>query len=203
MARNIASRRGFGIRSKLLVAFIAVSGLTVLGSGYAYWSYENMGQTLDNIADRNLPAMSLSLHLAKSSAEIVSVAPKLLAATALEERKTALAALEENQQELTRAIDALAATPGGREDTAPLQRAADQLAGNLGQLAKNVEQRLALHDQRLTADAGIRATYGALSQAMAPLLDDAIFDLDRSLTAAGETADSKIMKSHLAELAGS
>jgi methyl-accepting chemotaxis protein len=201
MARSIASRRGFGIGGKLLSAFIVVAGLTVVASGYAYWSYENMGRTLDDIADRNLPAMTLSLHLAKSSAEIVSGAPKLSAATDVAERRQALATLEENQQELTHAIDALDATPGGREDTALLRQAAEQIAGNLGQLAKNVEQRLALREQRLAADAGIRTTYGTLSHALTPLLDDAIFDLDRSLTAAGEAADSKVMKSHLTELA--
>ncbi|HEV8027362.1 MAG TPA: methyl-accepting chemotaxis protein [Stellaceae bacterium] len=202
MVRSIASRRGLGIRGKLRSAFIAVAGLTVVASGYAYWSYEDMGQTLDNIADRNLPAMSLSLQLARSSAEIVSVAPKLLAAADLDERKKALAKLDENQRELTRAIDALAATPGGREDTASLRGAADQMAANLAELARNVEQRLALRQQRLSTDAGVRATYGTLSQALAPMIDDAYFDLRRALATASEAPDAKTMKAHLAELTG-
>jgi methyl-accepting chemotaxis protein len=203
MARSIASRRGFGIRGKLLSAFIAVAALTVAASGYAYWSYEDMGQTLDNIADKNLPAMYVSVALAKSSAVIVSVATKLHGAADLDERKKALATLDESQKELNRAIDTLAATPGGAEDTAPLRRAADQMAANLGELSKNVEQRLALREQRLAADAGVRAAYGKLSQALTPLIDDAYFNLNRAIAAASEASDAKAMKGHLAEVTGS
>jgi methyl-accepting chemotaxis protein len=200
MARSIASRSGFGIRGKLLSAFIFVAALTVAASGIAYWSYRNMGQTLHDIAGQRVPAMSFSLRAARSSAEIVSVAPKLLAAADLDERDKALTTLKDNQKELTRTIDALAQTPGGREVTASLQVAVDQMAANLSELSKNVEQRLALREQRLTADAGIRSTYNTLSQALTPLIDDAYFDLHRAIAAAGT---AKGLKGDPAELAGS
>jgi methyl-accepting chemotaxis protein len=200
MARSIAWRRS--IRGKLMLAFIGVAALTVCASGWAYWSYQGMGKTLDNIADRNL-AMSLSLQLARSSAEIVSVAPKLLGAAELEERNKTLSTLKENQKALTRAIDALAAMPGGNEDTASLRAAADEMAANLDDLSKNVERRLAFRGQRLATDISVRATYATLSQALTPLIDDAYFDLRRALTTANDAPDAKTMKAHLAELTGS
>ena len=86
------SRLGFGIRSKLFVAFGAVAGLTVLASSVAVLSYEDMGHTLDGIAGKNLPAMSQSLRLAKSSAEIVAIAPALFNANDLNARQAALTA---------------------------------------------------------------------------------------------------------------
>src|SRR6185437_6490176 len=97
------SRRGFGIRSKLFVAFGAVAGLTVLASTVAVLSYEDMGRTLDGIAGKNLPAMSESVRLAKSSAEIVSIAPTLFAANDANERQAALNALKVHQEELASA----------------------------------------------------------------------------------------------------
>src|SRR6266851_5596064 len=128
------ARRGFGIRSKLFVAFGAVAGLTVLASAVAVLSYEDMGRTLDGIAGKNLPAMSQSLRLAKSSAEIV-------------------------------------------------------------------EQRLVVRDARVATDARVRAAHAAIATALAPLVDDAAFDLAMDLEKAGDIAEARAMKKHMTELA--
>src|SRR5216683_1893776 len=195
------ARRGFGIRSKLFVAFGAVAGLTVLASAVAVLSYEDMGRTLDGIAGKNLPAMSQSLRLAKSSAEIVSIAPALFAANDLKERQIAVTALQAHQQELTSAIDALASVPGGSEATAPLRRAAGEMSDNLAQLAKTVEQRLVVRDARVATDARVRAAHAAIATALAPLVDDAAFDLAMDLEKAGDIAEARAMKKHMTELA--
>ena len=195
------TRRGFGIRSKLFVAFGAVAGLTVLASAVAVLSYEDMGRTLDGIAGKNLPAMSQSLRLAKSSAEIVSIAPALFAANDLNERQTAVTTLQAHQQELTGAIDALASVPGGSEATAPLRRAAGEMSDNLAQLAKTVEQRLVVRDARVAMDARVRAAHAAIATALAPLVDDAAFDLAMDLEKAGDIAEARAMKKHMTELA--
>jgi methyl-accepting chemotaxis protein len=195
------SRHGFGIRSKLFVAFGAVAGLTVLASSVAVLSYEDMGRTLDGIAGKNLPAMSQSLRLAKSSAEIVTIAPALVSATDLKARQAALTALQSDQQELTSAINALAAVPGGSTATAPLRRAADEMSDNLAQLAKTVELRLVVRDARLATDARVRAAHAALLTAAAPLVDNASFDLAMEMERAGDVADGRTVKKHMAELA--
>jgi methyl-accepting chemotaxis protein len=187
------SRHGFGIRSKLFAAFGAVAGLTVLASSVAVLSYEDMGRTLDGIAGQNLPAMSQSLRLAKSSAEIVSIAPALFNAPDLKARQAALTALQSAQQELNGAIGALAAVPGGSDATAPLRRAVDDMSGNLTQLAKTVELRLVVRDARLAADARVRTAHAALMTALAPLVDDAAFRLTMDMEKAGDK--------HMAELA--
>jgi methyl-accepting chemotaxis protein len=171
------SRRGFGIRSKLFAAFGAVAGLTVLASAVAVLSYEDMGRTLDGIAGKNLPAMSQSLRLAKSSAEIVAIAPALVSANNLNARQAALTALQSDQQGLTSAIDALAAVPGGTEATAPLRRASNEMADNLVKIAKTVELRLVVRDARIAMDARVRAAHAAVLSAVAPLVDNASFDL--------------------------
>jgi methyl-accepting chemotaxis protein len=187
------SRHGFGIRSKLFAAFGAVAGLTVLASSVAVLSYEDMGRTLDGIAGKNLPAMSQSLRLAKSSAEIVSIAPALFNANDLKERQTALTALQSAQQELSGAISALAAVPGGSEATAPLRRAVDNMSDNLAHLAKTVELRLVVRDARLAADGRVRTAHSALMTALAPVVDDAAFRLTMDMEKAGDK--------HMAELA--
>jgi methyl-accepting chemotaxis protein len=186
-------RHSFGIRSKLFIAFGAVAGLTVLASSVAVLSYEDMGRTLDGIAGKNLPAMSQSLRLAKSSAEIVSIAPALFNANDLKARQAALTALQSAQQELNGAISALAAVPGGTDATAPLRRAADDMSDNLTQLAKTVELRLVVRDARLATDARVRTAHAALMTALAPVVDDAAFRLTMDMEKAGDK--------HMAELA--
>jgi methyl-accepting chemotaxis protein len=196
-----APSAGIGIRGRLLGAFIAVAGLTVLASWMAVISYSEMGRTLDGIAGQNLPAMSSSVRLAKSSAEIVSIAPALLAAANPAERQAALASLQADQDQLNRAIAAIGATPNGGAATEPLRRAAAEMTDNLSQLSKIVEQRLALRDQRVAVDSGIRAAHAAIAQALAPLVDDGSFDLRTGLETAGDIVDPKAMKKHLNELA--
>ncbi|HEX7969890.1 MAG TPA: methyl-accepting chemotaxis protein [Stellaceae bacterium] len=181
MADRRRPGRGLGIRSKLFLAFGAVAGLTVLASALAYFSYDDVGRTLDGIAGRNLPAMSLSLRLAKSSAEIVSIAPVLLAANDLSERQAAVTSLEASRQELSRATDALAATPGGTDGTASLRSATTDMADNLTRLADIVAQRLALRDARVAAEAHIAASHDAVDRALGPMIDDAVFDLAMAL----------------------
>jgi methyl-accepting chemotaxis protein len=193
---------GFGIRSKLFVAFGAVAGLTVLASAVAVLSYEDMGRTLDGIAGKNLPAMSESVRLAKSSAEIVSIAPTLFAANDTNERQAALTALKVHQEALASAIDALVELPGGGQATAPLRRAVDEMSTNLAQLSKAVEQRLALRDARVAMDARVRAAHAAISAALAPLADDATFNLTMDLEKAGDAAEGRPIKKHMADLAG-
>jgi len=195
------SRRGFGIRSKLFVAFGAVAGLTVLASTVAVLSYEDMGRTLDGIAGKNLPAMSESVRLAKSSAEIVSIAPTLFAANDANERQAALNALKVHQEELASAIDTLVELPGGGQATAPLRRVVDEMTDNLAQLSKSVEQRLALRDARIAMDARVRAAHAAISAALAPLADDATFNLTMDLERTGDAAEARSMKKHMADLA--
>jgi methyl-accepting chemotaxis protein len=199
--RDTTKAARLGIRGKLFAAFGAVAALTVLASAVAVVSYEVIGRTLAGITESNIPAMGASLRLTKSSAEITAVAPALLAAADTKEREATLEALQADQQELGRAIDALAATPGGAEATQPLRQLVGEFAGNLSQLAAAVEQRLALRDERVTMAKQIRDSHAALAEALAPLADDAGFDLTTGLQIDPDSLDAPAMKSHLAGLA--
>jgi methyl-accepting chemotaxis protein len=201
VATDKRNLRALGLRGKLFLAFGAVAGLTVLASAVAFVSYSEVGRALSGIAGENLPAMSASVRLAKGSAEIVSVAPALLAANDKKERDAAIAALEADQRQLQRAIDQLAATAGGSEATTPLRHAVTEMAGNLSQLAATVERRLTLRDERLAMTARIRAAHAAIADKLTPLVDDAIFDLVTGLQTAPDMSDPKAMEQHLSDLA--
>lgn len=190
-----------GIRGKLLLAFAAVASLTLLAGGVAQLSYGEVGRSLGGIAGQSLPAMSASVRLTKASAEIVSLAPTLANAATLQERDAALGAMKANERALKDAIDELAALPGGEASTAPLRRAAGEMTSNLTQIAAAVEQGLALKTERLAEDTRVRAAHDTVSTALAPLVDDASFDLVTGLQSPPEGSDMAALQHHLAALA--
>ncbi len=190
-----------GIRIKLFVAFGAVAGMTLLASTIGFVAFGEVGRTLNLITEQNLPAISLSLRLTKSSAAITAAAPGLLAAQDGKERESVLALLQGSQQELTKAIEALAATKGGGEATVALRALAGEMAHNLAAIAATVEQRLKLRDQRIALVDRIRADHAAIAAKIAPLVDDAGFDLVTGLQgAADENGDSAAIKEQLSAL---
>ncbi|HUJ99386.1 MAG TPA: methyl-accepting chemotaxis protein [Stellaceae bacterium] len=192
---------GLGLRTKLFVAFGAVAGLTVLASAIAFVSYDEVGRALGGIAGENLPAMTASVRLARSSAEIVSIAPALLAAHDMKEHDATLATLQADQKSLQQAIDAIASTANRDQTIGALRGAAGQMAANLTGLAADVQRRLELDGQITALAAQVRATHKAIEAALAPLVDDASFDLVTGLQNAAGTKDPAATQQHLSDLA--
>ena len=194
-------RRGLGIRGKLFLAFGAVAGLTVLASAVAFVSYDQVGRGLRGITETNLPAMSLSLRLAKSSADLAAAAPVLLAAGSEAERGRAVAALRADQRELGDTIDALAATSSGAPAATRARALLRDIAANLHVLDDIVVRRLALRNERTAMAVGVRDAHAALAAKLAPLVDDAGFDLSIGLQSATDAGDTKAIQQQLSELA--
>jgi methyl-accepting chemotaxis protein len=145
--------------------------------------------------------MSLSLRLAKRSAEVAAAAPTVLGAADLRQRDAAVATLTADQRALAEVVDALGVTPAGRQATAGLRQTMGELGANLDQLAAAVGQRLALRDRRIALAQAIRSTADALDKALAPLIDDAEFSVVTGLQGATDAADPKAVKDQVAEIA--
>src|SRR5688572_17004601 len=72
-----SSARGLTIRAKLLFAFAAVCGLTLIASGVSLLSYRQVGEGLRHIDQSSLPGMSQSMRIAMRSSELATEAMKL------------------------------------------------------------------------------------------------------------------------------
>jgi methyl-accepting chemotaxis protein len=191
---------GFGLRAKLFFAFGAVAGLTVLASAIAFVSYADVGRALGAITGESLPAMSASVRLAKSSAEIASIAPALAAAQNLEDRDTTMTALKADQAALRQAIDAIAASGGQGATIDTLRGTAAQMSKNLDDLAKDVERRINL-DSQIAAQLGLlRSSYDAVDQAVAPLIRDTSAEIAKGLQSVGGLKDSAAIQQQLVDV---
>jgi methyl-accepting chemotaxis protein len=194
--------RGFGIRTHLFLAFGAVAALTVLASVVAFLSYNRVGDTLAAITERNMPAMSLALTLARESAEITATAPTLAAAADKKAHDAATAMLDALMSRLGEGIDALAAHPEGAASAVALRETAQKLAANLKDLSGSVDRRLAAKFDRESLATSIRAAHRLLTEKLGPLVDDANFNLTLGLqSATDKVGDLKEIGKSLSRLA--
>src|SRR5438105_9867488 len=70
-----------GVASRLLLAFLRISGLAVVGAGIAIFSFRDIGEVLDRITATRVPAALALQEVSRQAERIVSAAPALLAAT--------------------------------------------------------------------------------------------------------------------------
>ncbi|HEV3176223.1 MAG TPA: response regulator [Stellaceae bacterium] len=192
--------RDFGIRTRLLLAFATVAGLTVLASALSFFAFGDVGGMMARITGDNLSAMSLSTRLEKASASIAAGAPSLLAASDGKGRQAAMAGLTAAQRELAEIIGALAGAPGGSATIDELRRVAGEIGGNLDQLAVVVEQRHALKHEREATVERIRAAHADIAAKLAPFADDAAFDLVTDLRSAASESNPKAIQQKLSSL---
>ena len=79
-----------GLRGRLFMAFGVVAALTVLASSSAIISYNSLGHSLGEIADKSLPEITRASRVVRAAGEVAAAAPRLLAATDVAEREQLL-----------------------------------------------------------------------------------------------------------------
>jgi methyl-accepting chemotaxis protein len=189
----------FGLRGRLFAAFGTVAALTVGASGVGVLSYEQIDSALAVIARDSLPAMDLSLRVSKQAAEITAAGPRLLNAASAKDGADAEAQVQERYQEMSQAIAGIADV--SPEAAQKIEAISQQLQGRLHLLAIGVQQRFALQGEHDKAVAGFTKAHGALLEALAPLVDDAAFNLQVGLASATESKDLAKIEAHLNDLA--
>jgi methyl-accepting chemotaxis protein len=188
-ASDAGAQRGLTIRARLYLAFAAVAGLTVLASAVAFLSYSRVGTTLAEITGESIPAIKISLGLAKESTEIAAAAPRLASAGTHTETAMAVRDLQAKEAMLAALVDALAETTGGAGSAEKLRQDSAHLHGILETLAQSVERRLDLRARRAAAVEKMLAAHRTLGEKLAPPSDDAGFNLVLGLQTATETGD--------------
>jgi PAS domain S-box-containing protein len=137
-----------GVASRLLLAFLGISGLAVVGAGVAIYSFRGISEVLDLITARRVPAALASQEVSRQAERIVAAAPTLLSAATPAERI-------ERSQRIGSEVQALAALLVGLEDRSPdgvalgaMQSAVSRLRINLEALDKLVADRIALSERK-------------------------------------------------------
>ncbi|WP_052065390.1 methyl-accepting chemotaxis protein [Thalassospira australica] len=82
-----ANKTGLGVRGRLAGAFFLVGLIAILAAAVSVFSFTKFGNELDRIAYEQLPPMFAAQQLATTSAKIVASAPRIIAASTLEEEQ--------------------------------------------------------------------------------------------------------------------
>ena len=69
-----------GVASRLLLAFLGICALAVVGAAVAIYSFHEIGDVLDRITARRVPAALASQEVSRQAERIVAAAPALLSA---------------------------------------------------------------------------------------------------------------------------
>ncbi len=77
--------RSFGVRGRLLLAFLGISAFAVLAAGAAMYSFLEVGKALRHITQDRVPAATTALELSRQAERIVGAAPSLLTASDADE----------------------------------------------------------------------------------------------------------------------
>ena len=76
--REPSGWRRFGVRWRLLLAFLGISAFAVLSAAAAMYAFREVGNVLDRITGERIPSAVISLRLSRQAERIVRSAPALL-----------------------------------------------------------------------------------------------------------------------------
>jgi adenylate cyclase len=187
--RKQDGKAALGIKAKLFLAFAGMAMLTGGASAVAWYAFTDIDRSVTRITTDSVVGMAASLHLAEKSAEITATAPALIASRNEEERAQEQETLVRRLNEISAVTEELKVTGVAEARVANLTEIEGNIATELKALDGAVAQRLRLSAQRETTVAELAVVQTKFQDVLAPLVDDAGFNL--VTTSEDVTAKSK------------
>ena len=187
--RKQDGKAALGIKAKLFLAFAGMAMLTGGASAVAWYAFTDIDRSVTRITTDSVVDMAASLHLAEKSAEITATAPALIASRSEKERAQEQETLVRRLNEISAVTEGLKVTGVAETRVVNLTEIEGNIATELKALDGAVAQRLRLSAQRETAVAELAVVQTKFQDVLAPLVDDAGFNL--VTTSEDVTAKSK------------
>ncbi|MDG4719179.1 MULTISPECIES: methyl-accepting chemotaxis protein [Thalassospira] len=138
----------FGVQSKLLISFALVGLLAVVSAVVGAVSFNKFGDALTTITEEKLPPIAAAQELATESAEIVAIAPRIVAAANTEEENAINDELALRLQALVSKINEIEATGFMPEVIASINDNRGLLQDNLEKLHAVTQERFQITDEK-------------------------------------------------------
>jgi PAS domain S-box-containing protein len=179
-----------GVRWRLLLAFFGVSAFAVLAAAAGLYAFGQVGDVLERITARRVPAALASLELSRQAERIAAVAPALLAATSKAQHDQASGSIVAELEHLEKLLADLKGSAVDAATLADLEPAVRGLHDSLDRLDALVARRIEVADRK---DNLIRRLSGAAVTAQR-LIGPGVLVMD-SKTAAWRRAQAESTKS--------
>ena len=135
-----------GVANRLLLAFLGISGLAVVGAAVAIFSFRDIGQALDRITARRVPAALASVEVSRQAERIVSAAPALLSAATPADHTESSQRIGAEMQELAALLEGLEHRGADGVALGSMRSAVSRLRINLESLDKLVADRMVVSE---------------------------------------------------------
>ena len=168
----------WGARTRLLIAFFGISGLSLVIAVAALYSFSLVGQVFDRITQTRVPAVLRTMEISRQAERIIAAAPALLAAETATDRSEVSQDIFRELQVLTRALSGLAEQEEGVEAAERLAPVVESLNENLLALDRTVARRIDISARRQELLVVLSETDQAIQAVLAPgtMVLDAQFD---------------------------
>jgi signal transduction histidine kinase/CheY-like chemotaxis protein len=134
------------VASRLLLAFLGISGLAVIGAVVAIFSFREIGDVLDRITARRVPAALALQEVSRQAERIVSAAPALLAAATPADHAESSRKIAAEMQELGALLESLENRGADNVALGSMRSAVSRLQINLEALDKLVADRMVVSE---------------------------------------------------------
>ncbi|MEL7397679.1 MAG: response regulator [Pseudomonadota bacterium] len=134
--------REIGVRGRLLIAFLGISGLAVLIALAALYSFSSVGKILDGITQKRVPAVLNTIEISRQAERIVAAAPTLLSADSAADRNEASQEIYAEVAVLNALLSDLRQQESGDDAANRLEPIVRRLSQNLLELDRTVAFRL-------------------------------------------------------------
>ena len=138
----------FGVQSKLLISFALVGLMAVISAIVGAVSFNQFGNALSTITEEKLPPIAAAQSLATGSAEIVAIAPRIVAAANPEEETAINDELAVRLDELSVLIEEIEATGFMPAVIASINDNRSLLEDNLRQLHEVTQERFQISNEK-------------------------------------------------------
>jgi phosphoglycerate-specific signal transduction histidine kinase len=133
---------GFGLRQRLLLSFIAISGFAVVAAVVGNYAFYAIGEALQQVTEKSVPPAIATLEFAQSTERIVATGPALLAANNKSEVASTSRAAEQEVKEAARLLDNLPATGLAADKLPDIQAVFNQITVNLAAIKSAAMRRI-------------------------------------------------------------
>jgi signal transduction histidine kinase len=143
---RIKARLRLGVASRLLLAFLGISGLAVVGAGVAIFSFHDISSVVDRITARRVPAALALQEVSRQAERIASAAPALLAAATPADLAESSRKISAEIQELAALLEGLEHRGADDVTLGSMRTAVSGLRVNLDSLDKLVADRMVVSE---------------------------------------------------------
>jgi adenylate cyclase len=143
---------GHGLRERLLLAFIAISGFAVVAAVVGNYAFYAIGHSLRQVTEKSVPSAIASLELAQRAERVIAAGPALLGATNAEDFTAASSLLDREVQAAGRQLSELPGQGLTADQLIQIRLIFRVVTDNLNNLKSAVQARIAAADRKAALD---------------------------------------------------